>query len=144
MYDYRLSLELDDNGTILVTSPDFPLVTFGSDEASALSQAVDAAHGILASMMDAKEDIPLAPDAPNDRSPRLRLPVQTALKVELYRALKDAGLTRADLQRRLAWNRESVDRLFRLDHNSRLEQMDAAFLALGRQVRFSVAEAQAA
>ena len=121
MYDYRLTLEPDDNGTVLVTSPDFPLVTYGDDEASALAQAVDAAHGLLASMMDAKEDIPLAPSAMDDSSPRLRLPMQTVLKVELYRALKEAGLTRADLQRRLAWNRESIDRLFRLDHSSRLE-----------------------
>ncbi|HEX5865323.1 MAG TPA: hypothetical protein VF014_13885 [Casimicrobiaceae bacterium] len=50
----------------------------------------------------------------------------------MYRALRSAGLTRADLQRRLGWNRESVDRLFRLDHNSRLQQIEAAFRALGR------------
>jgi hypothetical protein len=45
----------------------------------------------------------------------------TALKVSLYRSLREAGLTRAELMRRLGWNRESVDRLFRLDHASRLD-----------------------
>ena len=69
-----------------------------------------------------------------------RLPALTALKTELYWALGDAGITRAELQRRLGWNRESVDRLFRLDHASRLEQIEAAFHALGRKINVSVEE----
>lgn len=139
MMRYRLDLEPDDNGTILVTSPDFPLVIYGDDEASALRNAVDAAETLLASMIDAREDIPRAPTLDDDRRPRLRLPLQTALKVELYLALRNAGLTRADLQRRLGWQRESVDRLFRLDHNSRIEQIDHAFKALGKEVGVQVA-----
>jgi hypothetical protein len=38
----------------------------------------------------------------------------------------------------LDWKRESVDRLFRLNHATRLEQFDAAFRALGRRVEISV------
>jgi antitoxin HicB len=53
------------------------------------------------------------------------------LKVQLYRCVRGAGITRAELARRLDWNRES-DRLFRLDHRSRLEQLESAFAALGR------------
>jgi antitoxin HicB len=45
------------------------------------------------------------------------------------------------LARRLHWNRESVDRLFRLDHNSRLDQLEAAFKALGRNIDIEVAAA---
>jgi antitoxin HicB len=65
----------------------------------------------------------------------------TVLKLQLYWALRDAGITRAELARRLAWNRESVDRLFRLDHRSRLEQIEAAFAALGRKVDISIRDA---
>ncbi|PSJ19663.1 HicB family protein, partial [Halomonas sp. ND22Bw] len=36
--------------------------------------------------------------------------------------------------RRLNWKRESVDRLFRLDHRSRLDQIEAAFNAIGEEV----------
>jgi antitoxin HicB len=43
--------------------------------------------------------------------------------------------------RRLSWNRESVDRLFRLDHASRLDQIEAAFKALGKSVALEVEEA---
>jgi antitoxin HicB len=52
------------------------------------------------------------------------LPIQTSLKVELYRLLTLENVTRAELMRRLNWKRESVDRLFRLNHATRLEQFD--------------------
>jgi antitoxin HicB len=69
------------------------------------------------------------------------LPALTALKIELYWALQDAKITRAELMRRLKWNRESVDRLFRLDHASRLDQIEAAFHALGRRVSVRIGKA---
>jgi antitoxin HicB len=43
--------------------------------------------------------------------------------------MREAGITRADLMRRLEWTRESVDRLLRLDHASRFDQIEAAFRA---------------
>jgi antitoxin HicB len=44
--------------------------------------------------------------------------------------------------RRLGWrSRESVDRLFRLDHASRLDQIEAAFRALGRRIDVKVESA---
>jgi antitoxin HicB len=140
MLRYRLKLEPDDNGTILVTSPDFPVVTYGSDAASALRHASEAIELLLASMIEARGDIP--PSSPDDgASAFVRLPLQTTLKVELYRTLRAAGLTRADLQRRLGWQRESVDRLFRLDHNSKIEQLDDAFRALGKTIAVDVRDA---
>jgi antitoxin HicB len=84
-------------------------------------------------------DIP-AP-ASHSRARAVALPLMAALKVALYRSLREAGLTRAELMRRLGWNRESVDRLFRLDHASRLDQLEAAFKALGRSVDVSIKRA---
>jgi ribosome-binding protein aMBF1 (putative translation factor) len=56
-------------------------------------------------------------------------------------ALRDAGISRAELARRLKWKRESVDRLFRLDHRSRLEQIEAALAVLGRKADIKVRDA---
>jgi antitoxin HicB len=67
--------------------------------------------------------------------------LMTALKVALYHALRESKITRAELTRRLRWNRESVDRLFRLDHASRLDQIEAAFAALGRRIDVSIEQA---
>jgi antitoxin HicB len=90
-------------------------------------------------MIDDGEDIPSPARA--DKGIPVRLPAMTVLKLQLYWALRDAGITRAELARRLGWNRESVDRLFRLDHRSRLEQIEAAFAPFGQRVDISVRDA---
>lgn len=136
MLGYRIKLEPDDNGTLLVTCPALPEVTtFGDDEADAMRHAVDAIEEAIASRVSDGEDIPEG----QRRGPHLvRLPALTVLKIELYRRLREEGITRAELARRLGWKRESVDRLFRLNHASRLEQLEAAFAALGQAVSISV------
>ena len=140
MFQYRVQLAPDDNGTFLVTCPRLPIVaTFGETEAEALHHAVDAIETALASMIDDGEDIPRP--ARNDKGVAVALSAMTVLKLQLYWALRDAGITRAELARRLKWNRESVDRLFRLDHRSRLEQIEAAFGALGQRVEITVRDA---
>lgn len=136
MLKYRIDLVPDDNGTLLVSCPALPIVaTYGETEAEARKHAVDAIETVLASMIDDGEDIP-----PSDGD-GVSLPLLTTLKVQLYQALREAGITRAELARRLHWNRESVDRLFRLDHRSRLEQIEAAFEALGRNIEVEIHEA---
>ena len=133
---YRVVLTPDDNATLLVTCPDLPIVvTYGEDRDAALHHAVDAIEAVLASMMDDRETIPLPSDPVDATGEFVRVPLQTAMKVQLYIAMREQDLTRADLVRRLGWHREQVDRLFRLDHATRLDQFDAAFAALGRHLR---------
>jgi antitoxin HicB len=136
MLGYRIKLEPDDNGTFLVTCPVLPEVTtFGEDEADAMRHAVGAIEEAIGARMADGQDVPEG----HRRGPCLvRLPALTVLKVALYRQLRETGITRAELARRLGWKRESVDRLFRLDHASRLEQIEAAFAALGQAVSVSV------
>ena len=137
---YLIKLEPDDNDTLLVTCPALPEVaTFGEDEADAVRRARDAIEEALSTRIGDGMDIP-AP-ASRSRGRAVALPLMAALKVSLYRSLREAGLTRAELMRRLGWNWESVDRLFRLDHASRLNQLEAAFKALGRSVDVSIKRA---
>jgi antitoxin HicB len=137
---YRVVLTPDDNETFLVTCPQLPIVaTYGATEAEALHHAVDAIETALASMIEDGVGIPRP--ARSGRGTTVRVPLMTSLKVQLYWELREAGISRAELARRLSWNRESVDRLFRLDHRSRLEQIEAAFAALGRHVDLRVAAA---
>lgn len=143
----------DDNGTLFATAPQFPEVTtFGEDVPQVCVHALDAIEEAIAARMAAGEDLP-APaagrrlkgvDAGQGGRTWVKLPSLTALKVELYRAIRAANINRAELARRLGWKRESVDRLFRLDHRSRLEQIEAAFDALGREVEVTVGTSQRA
>ncbi len=140
MLGYRLKFQPDDNGTVLVTSPDFPLVTYGETTDDAMRNARDAVDMIVQSMLDAREPVPLGTDEPWNGL-RMKLSTLASMKVELHQTMLALNLTRADLQRRLRWQRESVDRLFRLDHHSRLDQIDEAFEALGKVVLVDVRDA---
>ena len=135
MLSFAVKLTPDDNGTLLVTCPAIPMVvTFGETREAALLHAVDAIETALASLISDNEDIP-PPDAVGEL---VKMSLLTTLKVSLYQALRSAGINRAELARRLSWNRESVDRLFRLDHASRLDQIEAAFKVLGREITVDV------
>ena len=139
MLAYRIDLEPDTNDTLLVTCPALPeVVTFGEDEEGAKRHAVDAIEEAIAGRIADGADVPV--EDPGDDPSSVRLPLLSALKVLLYRELRRLGVTRAELARRLGWHRESVDRLFRLDHASRPEQIEAAFEALGRRIDVQVRE----
>ena len=140
MLAYKIQTTPDDNGTFLVTCPDLPEVTtYGEDGPSVLSNAVSAIEEAIAARISEGADIPTPALKAGDSV--ARLPALTAVKTLLYMALKAQGMSRAELARRLGWHREQVDRLFRLDHASRLDQLEAAFDALGRTLDVRVLEA---
>ena len=146
MLIYRIELTPDDNGTLLVTCPLLPEVTsFGDGVEDAKRHAVDAIDEALAARVAAGADIPVETDETTgrDRDPAslVRVPLQSAIKTLLHIACRSAGVSRAELARRLEWHREQVDRLFRFDHATRLDQFDAAFGALGRALDLELASA---
>jgi|SRR5690606_9718994 len=140
MLAYPIDLEPDSNRTLLVTFPDFPeAVTFGEDESDALLRAVDALETVLAARIDDREDIPLP--SPAAGRPCVVLPALAAAKVLLYRAMREAGVSKADLARRLGWHGPQIDRLLDLNHASRLDQIEAALAVLGKRLSVDLADA---
>src|SRR5262245_15409032 len=107
---YPVELIPDDNGTLLVTVPAFPEVTtFGENKEDALRYARDAIEEAIAARIAGKQEIAQPPARVSTRYYKVQMPLQTELKVKLYRSLLKAGLTRAELARRLRWPREQVD-----------------------------------
>ena len=140
MLAYPVDLERDTNGSVLVTFPDFTeAVTFGDDENDALFRAVGALETVLAARIDDREDIPLP--SPAAGRPCVILPALTAAKVLLYRAMREAGVRKADLARRLGWHGPQIDRLLDLNHASRLDQIEAALAVLGKRLSVDLADA---
>ena len=148
MLSYRIDLTEDEDGSILVTSPDFPeLTTFGESEAHAILMASGAIEEAVAARMHAHQKLPRPVDrreAAKHKGRAVALPALTALKVGLHRALLDSGLTRAELARSLGWHREQVDRLFRLDHASQIAQLEQAFAKLGSEIEIGIRKRKAA
>ena len=134
MYDYPVNLTEDSNDTILVTSPDFPeLTTFGDDKDDALARAVDAFDEAIAARIAYRKDVP----GPSRGKIRVALRSLTAVKLILYQGMRDQDVGKAELARRLNWHLPQVDRVLDIQHNSRLDQMDAALGAIGLRLHVS-------
>lgn len=149
MTHYRIRLTPDDNDTLLVTCPAFPEVTtFGADELEACVHAGAAIEEAIAARIARGKDVPRDNQTlqPVDGLKILfvRTSALTDLKVDLYNACRAQGVSRAELARRLKWSRNSVDRLFMLDHNSRLEQIETAAAAIGLELQVALEPPEAA
>lgn len=134
MLTYPINLEEDD-GTTMATSPDFPeLTTFGDDRNEAIARAVGALEEAIAARIHDGREIPPA----SESNTRATLPALTAVKVILYRGMREQGIGKAELARRLGWHLPQVDRVLDVQHRSRLDRMEAALKAIGRRLEISV------
>jgi len=121
-----------DGDTFVVLFPDLPYPhTNGSSREDALAHAPDALQLGISALMEKGLDIPV-PSKPRGRNPILvGLPsVVAADKVELYTAMRAAGVRKAELARRMGIHKQQVERLMDIDHASRIEQLEDAFAAL--------------
>ena len=133
MLTYAIQLE-EDEGSVMAASPDFPeLTTFGDDRDEALLHSVDALEEAIAARIHAGQDVP----SPSKGEVRVGLPTLTAVKVILYQGMRDDGVGKAELARRLGWHLPQVDRVLDIQHHSRMDQMDAALGVLDRELHVS-------
>jgi antitoxin HicB len=140
MLRYPVKLERDSNGTILASFPDVPEAhTFGSDREDALARAVDALETALMGYVENRRAIPKPASAKHRSS--IVLPALTQAKLALYSAMRDGRISKAELARRLNCHLPQVDRLLDLRHASRLDQLEAAFRVLGKELSVQVRDA---
>ena len=138
MLSYPVRLVEDDNDTYLATCPDFPEVTtFGRSKDEAIANAADAIQEAIAARQSDREEIP----APSKGRQRVRLPTRVALKLALYLEMREKGISKAALARRLGVHRPQIDRLLDIRHHSNLDTIDAALNAIGSRAVVEVTEA---
>jgi antitoxin HicB len=140
--DYPATVRRDDNGTWLVTFPDIEGATYGDTIEDALAHAQDALATILEAYI--KDRRPIPPPSPRRTKYRVPVPALIEAKVRLYEAMQTAHVGKAELGRRLHWHPPQVDRLLTMTHGSKLEQLEAAFLALGKRLVVGVEDARTA
>jgi antitoxin HicB len=63
------------------------------------------------------------------------------MKAELYLALRSSGMKKAQLARRIGISKDQMDRLLDLSRRARIEQIEAAFAALGKQLTIGIRDA---
>jgi antitoxin HicB len=138
MMKYPVTLTPDTNGTFLVGFPDFPEAnSVGDDESDALAQAVDALESALEIYFDDRRPVP-APSEPAPGQPTVSLPALATAKALLWNEMFAQKLRKADLARMLDVSATQVDRLFELNHASKIEFVEQAAKALGKSLEVSL------
>jgi antitoxin HicB len=137
MWAYPITLEPDDNGTLLVLFVDIPEAhTFAANEDEISARATDCVLTALEGYI--KDRRPIPPPSREVTGRAVLLPPLAVAKIELYEAMRNAGVRKAELARRLQWHMPQVDRLLSLRHGSRLEHLEAALAALDHRLEMRV------
>src|SRR6516165_10688845 len=122
-------LDPAEEGGFVVNFPDFPEGwSQGDSPEEALAQAADLLETMVANYMAEGWDLP-DPSRAAGR-PLVYLAPLVAAKAELYRAMRRAGIDKAELARRLGAAPKDINRLFSIHHKTRLEQIEAVLAVL--------------
>jgi antitoxin HicB len=142
MLSYYALFEPDLNGGFVVTFPD---LHHGATQGETLGDASDMAEDLLASivgeLMKRGEDLPRASKRRGKRYRLVTLPALQSAKAEFNSAFRASGLKKAELARRSGIPKTNIERIFDQDHASRFDQIEAAFLAIGKKIEVRISDA---
>jgi antitoxin HicB len=122
-------------GGYVVTFPDFDYgVTHGETNAEAMAMAQDLLMLTIGDCIKGSKPLPVPRRHRGAKFRPVALPALQAAKVDLYVSFLESGLRKAELARRIGIPKTHIERLFSLRHHSRLDQIEAAFAALGKRL----------
>src|SRR5438876_10227559 len=126
---------------VLVEFVDLPRVaTDGKDEREAFEEAMDALGSDLSIRLSRREEIP-APSAAKRGQRLVPVPLWLAPKLALYLAMRDQQVNNSELARRLGVHERVIRRMLDPEHASKAEKIQAALVALGKQMTVEVRDA---
>jgi antitoxin HicB len=127
------------DGGFVVTFPDIPeAITQGETEDEALAMAQEALETALEFYFDDKRAVP-APSRPKRGQHIVELPASLSAKVLLLNEMVKQNVRPADLARRLKTSPQEVNRLTNLRHTTRIDGIETALRALGRDLELRLA-----
>ena len=133
-FEYPVLLTPAEEGGFVVTCRDLPqLVTQGEDEPDALLQAADAMDELFATYMLGAIEFP-APSKPRRREHLVSPPAETTAKAALYVAMRQAGISKTQLAKRLGVDEKEVRRLLDPHYGSKLPRIAHAISLLGQRL----------
>ena len=141
LQSYPVILTPDENGTNIAQFPDIPeAMTVGTDETNALEWAQDALVVALTGYIEERRDIP--PPSKRKKGQRIvHLPPQVAMKLAIYQAMRDQGITQAALGECVGIDGRQIRRILDLDHNTSLSQLTRALKCLGKKLVIDIRNA---
>lgn len=138
MMRYPAQFTPSSEGGFVVTFRDIPeAITQGDTESEALDMAVDALVTAMDFYFEDRRQVP-PPSSPQDGERLVELPPSIAAKVLLLNELLVAGISNAELARRLHTRPQDVQRIVNLEHPTKIDTIAKAMQALGKRLEVSV------
>jgi antitoxin HicB len=133
-FQYAVLLSPADEGGYVVTCRDLPeLITQGGSVEEALEQASDAMDEVFATYLTEGLDFP-EPSKARRREHMVAPPPETVAKAALYVAMRQAGISKVQLARRLGVDEKEVRRLLDPHYGSKLPRIAKAISVLGQRL----------
>ncbi|SFM42018.1 type II toxin-antitoxin system HicB family antitoxin [Rugamonas rubra] len=127
-----------ETGGFVVTFRDIPeAVTQGDDADEAFAMAKDVLLASMEVYFDEKRQVP-PPSAALPGERLIPLPASIAVKVLLLNEMLAQAVIPAELARRMLTTRQEVNRLIDLTHTTRIDRIEDAMTALGRDLQLTV------
>ena len=102
--EYPVNLEPAEEGGFVVSFPGVPeAITQGEDEEEALARAADALETPLEFYTEEGRDLP-KPGRPRRGQRTVRPSALVCVKLAVYQTMRDEGVRKAELARRLGWH----------------------------------------
>ncbi len=138
---YPINLTEEREGGFLVTCRDIPdVITQGESRAQALEEAEGALQAAIEMRIEDGMDIPPASRAkPGEHW--VAVPINTAMKAAVYLAMRDQGISKSELARRLGVDEKEARRMLNPRHRTKVPALEHALQVLGRRAELRVSEA---
>lgn len=128
-----------ETGGFVVTFRDIPeAITQGDDEEDAMAMAKDVLLSSMEIYFDEKRQVP-PPSVGQPGERLIPVPASVAAKVLLLNEMLSQGVIPSELARRMDTTRQEVNRLIDLNHATRIDRIEEAMGALGRDLELAVA-----
>jgi antitoxin HicB len=118
----------------VVTFRDIPeALTQGDDEAEAMFMARTMLCEAMEGYFEEKRPVPM-PSKPRKGERLVDLPISVSAKAFLLNEMLAQAVTPSELARRLDTTRQEIKRLITLSHATKIDRIEEAMKALGRQL----------
>ena len=135
---YPAYFETAPEGGYVVTFRDVPeAITQGDSEEEAADMAADALVTAMDFYFADRRHVPL-PSAAKKGERLIPLPPSITAKVLLLNEMLSAGISNAELARRMGTRPQEMTRVLNLRHNTRIDTISQALAAMGRDLEVSL------
>ncbi len=136
---YPVCLSADEDGRIMVEFPDFSFgATDGADQDEALFNAIDCLEEMIAYCISDGLPIPAPSAMPDGWAAEVAPGPVIAAKAALYQTVRETGITKVALAKRLGIGENEVRRMLDPRHSTKIPALDRALASLGKRLEITI------